>query len=303
MESENMIIYRESKQYKQKRITIERQLQQYEQHPDRSERSATLWHAWSQNKRWLSRLLELTVASFPSYSSHTASHAEAVLHNIERILGEKRIEELSATDCFAILHTVYVHDIGMAILASDRAKILDSDDFSDMVEELAAGADEDLKRAAKQLQRRCYNNKELEELDYEGQDYHLERKKLYAEKLNTYYAVVQLLAEYQRREHGEKVTTRVKEWIIDEDKLRSEFAMSGIPMRIFFRIADCASLHTDWDFQHILDLPIEENGYENDMIHPRFVAILLQLGDALDIDNDRFHPFAHAFVGKFPMQS
>lgn len=38
-------------------------------------------------------------------------------------------------------------------------------------------------------------------------------------------------------------------------------------------------------------------------MHPRFIAVLLQLGDALDIDNDRFHPFAQAFLGKLPMQS
>lgn len=52
-----------------------------------------------------------------------------------------------------------------------------------------------------------------------------------------------------------------------------------------------------------MELPSEENGYENDMLHPRFVAVMLQLGDALDIDNDRFHPFAHAFSGHFPIQS
>lgn len=112
-----------------------------------------------------------------------------------------------------------------------------------------------------------------------------------------------LLAEYQRKRHGEKAASDVKDWILKPDKLRSEFTMSGVPMRIFFRIADCASLHTDWEFKHILELPWEENGYDNDMLHPRFVAVLLQLGDALDIDNDRFHPFAHAFAGPFPRQS
>lgn len=302
-EANGKIYYREDTEYTSHRLTIERRLQQYERHPDKSERSAILWHAWCQNKGWLKRLLELTLASFPSYSRHDASHAEAILHNIERILGESRIIDLSATDCFAILHTVYVHDIGMAILAADREKIVKSDGFIEMIDEMSQGADDDLRKAALQLKKRHYGKNMDTEADHDGLVYHNQKKELYAEKLETYYAVVQLIAEYQRKQHGEKAASSIREWISDENKLRSEFAMSGIPMRIFFRIADCASLHTDWDFAHVLNLPSEEDGYENDMLHPQFIAVLLQLGDALDIDNDRFHPFAEAFLGQFPAQS
>lgn len=292
------VYYREDWEYSLKRLTIEQQLQFYEKRPEGNERAATLWHAWHQNKQWLIRLLELTLASFPSYSRHDSSHADAVVHNIERILGEKRIASLSATDCFAILHTVYIHDIGMAILAEDRERIIKSDEFVEMVDDLTAGADKDLKNAALLMKKSIYRQETDEEIDYEGIEYHNEKKNLYVIKLDTYYAVVQLLAEYQRRYHGEKAASSVKDWILGQDKLRSEFSMSGVPMRIFFRVADCAALHTDWEFKHILDLPWEENGYDNDMLHPRFVAVLLQLGDALDIDNDRFHPFAHAFARK-----
>lgn len=302
-EGKRKISYKEDMEFSYGKLTIERQLQMYERHPDKNVRSATLWHAWHQNKSWLIRLLELTLASFPSYSRHDASHAEAVLHNIERILGEERIAELDATDCFAILHTVYVHDIGMAILAADREKIVRSDEFIEMLDMLTDGADKDLKKAALQLKKNIYYDESNEEIDYEGIEYHDKKKLLYQEKLKTYYAVVQLLMEYQRKRHGEKAASSIKDWLLDGDKLRSEFSMSGVPMRIFFRIADCASLHTDWDFGHIMELPAEENGYENDMLHPRFVAVLLQLGDALDIDNDRFHPFAEAFLGQLPMQS
>ena len=303
LEDNRKIFYREDLEYKCSRLTIERQLQMYEKHPDGNERAATLWHAWQQNKRWLIRLLELTLASFPSYSRHDSSHADAVLHNIERVLDEKRIALLSATDCFAVLHAVYIHDIGMAILANDRANIIQSDDFVEMVDDLANGADKDLKNAALLMKEMFYAQKSKDEIDHDGIEYHNAKKNLYTKKLDTYYAVVLLLAEYQRRRHGEKAASDVKDWILDPNKLRSEFTMSGVPMRIFFKIADCASLHTDWEFQHILELPWEENGYDNDMLHPRFVAVLLQLGDALDIDNDRFHPFAHAFAGHFSRQS
>lgn len=299
-----IIDYSERHTYDNTKITIEEQLHLYEKHPGSNERNAVLWHAWQQNKRWLIQLLELTIASFPAYSRHNASHAKAVLYNIERILGEERIKRLEPTDCFALLHVVYIHDIGMAILADDREEMVASDEFAEMVDELTQDADYDLKRAAMDLQRISYRrNKDGGLIDRGGEEYLSEQKAVYREKFNTYYAIIQLMAEFQRGKHGERAGSRISSWITDQDKLRSEFAMSGIPMRIFLRIADCASLHTDWDFRHILDLPFEENGYEHDMLHPRFVAVLLQLGDALDIDNDRFHPFAHAFLGKLPMQS
>ncbi len=298
------IFYTEQNVYEKRKATIEEQLHLYEKHPEGSERNAVLWHAWQQNKRWLIQLLELTIASFPAYSRHNASHAKAVLYNIERILGEERIKRLEPTDCFALLHVVYVHDIGMAILANDREEMVSSDAFAEMVDELTQDSDYDLKKAALELQRICYkHDRENELLDRGGEEYLREQKLIYQEKFNTYYAIIQLMSEFQRGKHGERAGSRISAWITDQDKLRSEFAMSGIPMRIFLRIADCASIHTEWDFQHILDLPFEENGYEHDMFHPRFIAVLLQLGDALDIDNDRFHPFAQAFLGKLPMQS
>ena len=72
------IYYREDMEYRPGRLTIEKQLQLYEKHPDKSERAATLWHAWQQNKRWLIRLLELTLASFPSYKIGRASCRDRV---------------------------------------------------------------------------------------------------------------------------------------------------------------------------------------------------------------------------------
>ena len=104
--------------------TIEQHLKIYADAEDAMERHKILWHAWNQNKRWLSQLLEWTLSSFATYSYHNASHAETVIHNIERILGTERIRELSATDCFMILHTAYMHDIGMSISAAERENMM-----------------------------------------------------------------------------------------------------------------------------------------------------------------------------------
>lgn len=119
-------------------------------------------------------------------------------------------------------------------LAVDRKEIVKSDGFVEMIDQLAEGADKDLKEAAIQLKKNMYYEETNEEIDFDGMEYHDEKKRLYQEKLKTYYAVVQMLMEYQRKRHGEKAASNIKDWLLDRDKLRSEFSMSGIPMRIFF---------------------------------------------------------------------
>lgn len=280
-------------------LTIEEQLRAYSETPNHTDRHKILWHAWNQDKHWLSQLLELTMTSFPTYSRHNESHAKSILHNIERILGENRIKKLSATDCFVILHTAYLHDIGMCITAGDRKNAITSEEFKEFLDNIEAGNDNDLKKAAIELMRTAYP-------DYEGND-SIQKERVFNEKmeakLDVYYSVVQLMSEFFRKSHGERSKNRITDWTLQPDELGAGFSMSGIPLRIFLRIADCSVLHTDWDFQHILNLLKEDSGYAHDMMHPRFAAVMLQLGDALDIDNDRFHLFARPFMGAIPKMS
>ena len=56
-------------------------------------------------------------------------------------------------------------------------------------------------------------------------------------------------------------------------------------------------------FDHIMKLPAEDDGYVGDYAHPRFVSVLLQLGDLLDMDNDRFHPLIRECIGALPEMS
>lgn len=139
------------------RLTIERQLEQfYLNDAHHAERYEVLWHAWHNNKRWLIQLLQTTLSSFPSYSKHDESHASTVLTNIEMILGEKRIRELSATDCFMILHTVYIHDIGMVITHTDRENIVKNEKFLEMVDKLNNENDFVFQKAIKALRQTKY---------------------------------------------------------------------------------------------------------------------------------------------------
>lgn len=276
-------------------LTIERQLQLYAEDEYRTERHEVLWHTWKQNKRWIVQLLEGVMNSFPTYSKHNETHAQTVMHNIEMILGEDRIESLSASDCFLILHTVYIHDIGMLITSSERREIVTNDRFIRMVDYLEEEGDGSLRRAVNALKRNSYY--------YEEADKYEVQRQLYEDKLEVYNALIHLIANYRRSEHGEKARDRLSEWITKPDKLGTGFSLAGIPQRIFMTIAECARLHTEPEFEKIMELPQEDDGYIFDYMHPRFASVLLQLGDILDIDNDRFHPLVVSCIEDMPESS
>lgn len=276
-------------------LTIERQLERYISGKGHTKRHEVLWHTWHQNKSWIMQLLEGNAFSFPTYSRHDESHAQTVLHNIELILGEERIAELSATDCFVILHTVYIHDIGMTITAKEREEIVEDEKFIRMVDYLEEEGDKSLRKAVAALKR----------IDYTGNnsDQYEAKRKLYMDKLEVYTALVNLVAQYRRSEHGERSKERLYEWTKDSSKLGSGFSLAGMPQRIFLTIAECAKMHTEPEFDSIMKLPQEDDGYVFDYMHPRFVSVLLQLGDLLDMDNDRFHPLAMESLEEIPEQS
>lgn len=275
-------------------LTIERKLKAYSESSNHIERHEILWHEWNHNKRWLTQVQELILPSFPSYSRHDSSHSEAIIHNIEMLLGEENINELSATDCFAILHTVYIHDIGMCITHADREAILKNKRFCEYLKNLCESSNSDLSSYAQILLQECFKKKgtDVEQLHY-----------ILESKLKVYYAITYLLAEFRRKEHGTVSEARLLDWVDNPEKLGIGFSTIDIPNRIFYVIGSCASTHTKWGFDEVLKLKQEDSGFALDYIHPRFIAVLLQLGDALDMDNNRFHPLTEEFLGKMPKES
>ena len=277
-------------------MTIERRLKLYSEAENHIERHEIMWHEWNHNKQWLENVQELILPSFISYSRHGASHSETVLRNIEMILGYENIMALSPTDCFCLLHTTYIHDIGMCITHGDRKKMLSDEKFHEFLENLAKSEHGDMATYAKYLLDQCVHPpKDISEK--KKIDYILETK------LNIYYGITYLMAEYRRKEHGEVSKKQLQHWIDEPTKLGAGFSTMEIPHRIFYSVAECAETHTIWDFNAVLNLPQEDTGYASDYFHPRFIAVLLQLGDVLDMDNSRFHPLVNEYLGEMPEMS
>lgn len=278
---------------RKKVFTIEEKLKSYATDNEFStERHEILWHAWKHNKRWLAQLLEWIMPSFPAYSRHGESHANAILHSIEMILGEEQINKLSASDCFLILHVVYIHDIGMCITHLDRMELMKNKAFISFLHIAQDSSDGMIRKYATLLLKYCEDMPKVSM----PQD-------LLEVKLEVYYAILYMVAEYKRREHGNESAKRLKEWIDTPENLGAGFSTSGIPSRFFYTISACAGVHTSYDFGDVMKLHKVDTGYTHDYMHPRFAAVLLQLGDALDLDNDRFHPLVRQFAGEMPHTS
>ncbi|MBQ7715044.1 MAG: hypothetical protein IJT70_04145, partial [Clostridia bacterium] len=61
----------------------------------------------------LQKMLESFLPRFPNYTDHTILHSMDVLEYSNMLLGEKQIERLSAAECYVLIMSCYLHDIGM----------------------------------------------------------------------------------------------------------------------------------------------------------------------------------------------
>ncbi len=60
----------------------------------------------------------------PEYDDHSVKHAEVVLGNIDKIIGEEGIKKLSVYDLFIVAASAYLHDWGMALTGYEK-KVLE----------------------------------------------------------------------------------------------------------------------------------------------------------------------------------
>ncbi len=244
---------------------------------------AELWSTWNLNKQTLDPILNTIIKDYPHYSFHDSSHSESILLNIERLLGNN-INKLSPTDLWLLLHVAYLHDFGMVILDTKIYEIWRSKDFQNFIKEQCNGIEEDVKNAANLI---VESGKEKNDYDV---TWPLDIKK----------ATTVLLSSYCRNQHAEFS----QNYILDTKNVWGiDLGHNGlVKNRLISLISDISVIHTK-QFEDILSLHKESNGFKNDYMHPRFVAALLRLGDVLDLDNGRFNSYGDKIFGDLPTSS
>lgn len=245
-----------------------------------------LLSVWNLNKKMCRDALSTIVINYPHYTKHDISHSEAILTNIEMLLGEEAIKLLSPTDTWLLLQAAYLHDIGMAIEFKKIEENWDSKDFQYFLHEMETSNDDSLAQNAK------FINSLGDKLG--------KKEDVSAWPVEVRYAVTILISEYYRKQHAEDS----KSYIEDMGRIFNiDLGYNGlIKQRLIMLLSDIVYLHTESN-QKILELDYRTNGFNADYVHPRFLAQMLRMGDLLDADNHRFNRANEVVFGKIPKTS
>ncbi|WP_232397943.1 ATP-binding protein [Leptospira kirschneri] len=241
---------------------------------------------WELDKIIIGKALKNISINFPHYSLHDESHSNTIINQIEKILGEERISRLSAIDSWLLLEACYSHDLGMIIPKKKIEEAFESEEFNRFLNQIILNPFHELHENAKLIL---------------GEGI----KELIQNKKNTWSLEIQksvtlLVAAFFRPTHHES-TRNIIENPYTEINLESP-RTHLIPKRIYKILGKICESHGK-NFSAIMTLDKNEDGLANEMCNPRFIAVLLRLGDLLDLDNGRFCEVLISCLGDLPHSS
>lgn len=239
-----------------------------------------LYIQWQATKINIPEFLSMIRDAFPHFTLHDVSHSENILSNIKKILTEETIKKLSTTDIWMLLFVAYFHDIGMYVFKEDYSKIIESSLFSNYIKDIQSKVNDPLNKYAG-----CF----------EVTDNNLKYKSTTV-SIESINALKYLIAGFLRDKHSERSENFIK-------NKSFIYLPPSIPSRIINLLAEICQLHTEKDFNIILKLSKEEDGFLDDYCHPLFIACMLRLGDVLDIDNNRFSNVILSALPSIPADS
>lgn len=247
---------------------------------------ANLLSVWNINKKMCQDVLSTVILNYPHYTKHDISHCDTIITNIEMLLGEETIKNLSPTDTWLLLHAAYLHDIGMVIECKKIEENWETKEFQDYLHNLENSNDDSLAQNAQ------FINSLGEKLG--------KKENVFSWPVRVRYAVTLIIADYYRRQHAEDSNSYIKDM---GSAFHIDLGFNGlIQQRLIMLLADIVFLHTE-SSKKVLDLDYRTNGFNADYAHPRFIAQMLRMGDLLDADNNRFNTANEATFGVIPESS
>lgn len=210
-------------------------------------------------ENWLS----LVPVTFPTYTRHTVLHSDEIIFQVSKLIfsGDAPVTHLSAGEAYVVVASAYLHDSGMVAAETEKLEIIASPDWKAWVTDGGGAA-------------RWRAIRELRSNDRIPQD----DVRQYLADLQTRY----LIAEFIRSRHSTRAS-----FVIDRyEKELGGFAFDDPSLRATisavcrghglstFELADSTN------YPDLRDI----RGYDVDV---RFCAILLRLGDLLDLSTDR----------------
>ncbi|MNR83078.1 heat shock protein 90 [compost metagenome] len=212
---------------------------------------------------WLSYVPQ----TFPHYTSHTVKHSDNIVAQLSLLLFEdgdfhRPTVPLSPVEVYILVVSAYLHDSGMVVSDETKIEIIGSDSWRDWVSGEGGGA----KRWS-----------EIQVLRASAQNPYNETTMFLADVQTRF-----LIAEFIRRNHH----LRASDVIEQHQATLGRFALDN-PM-LQKTIADVCVSHglSKRQLEDNERFP-ERRSIFGQMVNVRFLAILLRVGDLLDMNSDR----------------
>lgn len=260
------------------------------------ERKVRIYYEWQNNKNRYIHQTAIIAHDFPHYSIHDQEHSRTIIETIEMFLGRWRIERLGIGNAWLLLNAAYGHDIGMVIQHQEMLELWrDDKDFKKYLDHLCNNPESDMQEAlqyCRQLHNVLNNKEQLSGIDDSGNVF-----KIY-ELTNDWPVIIRknvmmITADYIRGHHPE----RSKKFF---ENLSKTIGIEIAENRLYNLLGQVVYAH-GCDLDYIFkELPKETNGFGNEKIYPQFIALLLRLGDLLDMDNNRFDIMLLQHFGALP---
>lgn len=247
-----------------------------------SVKATEIYNTWLFIKKDITKQLDNVSVYFPHFSLHDSSHCETIISQIERILGEDRINGLSFSDIFLLLLVAYSHDLGMVLQYSEVEEYFRSEEYINDLNKHSQDENSPLYQTSKRLS--------VIDIINDGM------QKEYINSLKIYEDVLKLVEFHFRNNHANRSSEKLEKYLCGKQINRV------IGIRIIRLIAKICELH-QMDYNHILDLQHLTNGISDDYCHPRFIAFMLCLGDLLDLDTGRFNEYYLETTTPLPNES
>lgn len=221
--------------------------------------------------------------TFPHYTRHTVEHSDAIILQISKALFDgddpaRPVVKLSPMEAYIVCAAAYLHDAGMVTSDRQKAEILSSDSWKEWISEGGAG-----QKRWGEIQALRYHDAPPDE------------------GLRNFLADVQtrfLIAEFVRRTHH----YRAREVMAQHQDRLGLFAFHD-PV-LLRTISDICVAHG------LRQRELEDNeryptrrDIQGQQVNVRFAAVLLRLGDLLDMSYDRACPLLLSAACPLPAES
>lgn len=231
-------------------------------------------------------LLTYIPTTFAHYTSHSGKHSERIIHQISQLLfadptsARPASISLSAVEMYILIASAYLHDSGMVVSEAEKTTLVESKEWKRWVSDDGKGGGKGKWQAIEEFRQGSNPPNRV------TRDFLADRE------------LRLLMAEYFRREHHVRSAKLV---------LQCEEDLGGFAFQdqvLLKTIADVCLAHglRHHELEDSNRYP-DTRDIRDEKVNVRFMAILLRLGDLLDMASSRACPLIMSAASPIPEES